>query len=151
MAVEQEKLFYFKLNAPYSVGIRFYPRDPVGRVLSKNDPYVAVEESKIRDFKRANKLAITEGLILSSKEPDLDFDTPNMVDDEKAAEIVKNVFVLKKALAEMTSPTVVEKLLLEAQLQDRPAKTVKLIQTRLSELRGEESGDETPVQMRGVE
>lgn len=147
--VEREKLYYFKLNAPYSVGIRFFPRDEKGKVLSQNDPYVAVEESKLRDFKRANKLAIINGLVLESEEPNMDFDTPNMVDDEKAAEIVKNVFVLKKALAEMTSPTIVEKLLLEAQLQDRPTKTVKLIEARLAELRGDEIED--PLIMKGVE
>jgi hypothetical protein len=148
----EEKLSYFKLNAPYPVGVRFNTRDEKGRVLNTNDPYVAVEESKIRDFKRANMYAIINGLILATTEPDLDFDSPNMVDDEKAAELVKNVFILKKALAEMTSPTIVDKLLTEATLQQRPAKTIKLIRTRLAELNGDESDeDESPRQMGGVE
>lgn len=150
--METEKLHYFKLNAPYSVGIRFFVRDEKGKVLSKNDPYVAIEESKLRDFKRANKYAIINGLIVATTEPNLDYDTPNMIDDDKAAELVKNVFGLKKVLAEMTSATMVEKLLLEAQLQQRPTKTVNMIQKKLKELRGiDDDEEESPSAMRGVE
>lgn len=143
-----ETLKYYKVNVPYPVGVRFHSQDATGRVLSERDPYIAVTEVGLRDFKRANKYAIINGLIIETTEPSFDWESPNMIDDEKAAELVKNVFVLKKALAEITSPSVVRKILEEAKTQNRPAKTIKLIEAKLEEI--DDVVDDV-FQMRGVE
>lgn len=143
--MEEETLIYFKKNVPYPVGVRFFVKDPVGKTLTDNDPYVAVDKKKLRDFKRANRIHLMDGLIVETKEPDLDEETPNSISDEQATEIVKNVIVLKKTLAQLTSDAPVIKLLDEAKLQKRPSKTIELIQAKLIELMGE-----TPADMRGV-
>lgn len=140
-----EELTFFKRNVPYSVGVRFHMRDRVGKTLTQNDPYVAVTEQQLRDFKRANREHIEAGLILETKEPDLDSETPNAITDEQAQALVKNVFGLKKVLKEVTSEAPVLKLLEEAKLQKRPEKTIKLIKDRLYEITG---GD--PSEMQGT-
>lgn len=149
--MEKEELFFFKRNVPYVVGVRMFIGDTTGKALSTGNPYVVVKESELRDFKRANKIAIEEGLILVTKEPDWDTESPNAIDDEKAAEIVKNVFALKKALADFTSETPVRKLLEQAQEQKRPEKTIKLIKDRLAEIVGDEEEPTEPGQMLGVQ
>lgn len=147
-----EELFFFKLNVGYPVGVRFNTRDEKGRVLTLNDPYVAVQPEGMRDFKRANRHAIINGLIVTTTEPDLEFDSPNMIDDEKAAQLVMNVIALKNALKEITSISVVDKLLVEAKLQKRPTKTIQIIEKRLAELdEDEDVDDDSPLVMRGVE
>ena len=148
---DKKLLHYFKVNVSYPVGVRFNTRDEKGRVLTANDPYVAVDDDGIRDFKRANKHAIINGLIASTTEPNLEYDTPNMIDDDKAAVLVMNVIALKNALKEITSEGVVEKLLVEAKLQKRPAKTIQIIEKKLAELSGDEDEDEeSPAVMKGV-
>jgi hypothetical protein len=139
-------LTYYKVNVPYPVGIRWNVRDNLGRVLTINDPYVAIRDEEIRDFKRANKHAINGGLIILTEEPSLDEDTPNMIDDEKAAALVKNELALKQALSEITSVSIVVKLLDEAKTQERPSKIIKLIEKKLSEYE-----PEAPTEMRGVD
>jgi len=139
-------LTYYKVNVTYPVGIRWNVRDTIGRVLTTNDPYVAVRDEEIRDFKRANKDAIGAGLIMLTDEPSLDEETPNMIDDVKAAALVKNELALKKALSEITHVSIVVKLLNEAKAQERPSRTIKLIEKKLSEFEVE-----APVEMRGVD
>lgn len=144
--MEREKLYYFKRNVPYTVGLRYYIKDAVGKTLTGLDPYIAIEESKLRDFKRANAQHLKEGLIIETSEPSWDVDTPNAIDDEKATEIVKNVFTLKKVLKEIDSVSVVQKLLEAAKEQNRPTKTIDLIKERLQDFE-----DESPFAMRGVD
>lgn len=146
---EKEPLFFYKNNVGYTVGVRFHMRDVIGKALTANDPYVVIKEADLRDFKRANKKALYSGLIVETKEPDWDDATPNSLEDEQAAEIVKNVFALKKALAEFSSPVPVRKLLEEAEIQNRPKATIALITKRLGELVPED--EESPDDMRGVE
>ena len=141
----EEDQVYFKKNVRYPVGIRFFVKDPVGKTLTDNDPYVAVDKKKLRDFKRANRIHLMDGLIVETAEPTYDEETPNSISDEQAAEIVKNVLILKKTLSQLTSDAPVIKLLEEAKLQRRPAKTIELIKKRLVEIVGE-----TPEEMRGV-
>jgi len=148
---EKEELFFYKKNVPYIVGVRMYIGDNKGKALTGNNPYVVVKESEHRDFKRANMLAIQDGLILETKEPNWEFASPNAIDDEKAAEIVKNVFALKKALVDFTSETPVRKLLEQAEKQNRPQKTIKLITDRLAEITGDEEDVIDPAQMQGVQ
>ena len=145
---EKDPLYFYKSTVAYTVGVRRYIGDVIGRALTPNNPYMVVKEDDLRDFKRANREAIKSGLIMETKEPDWDDPTPNALEDEKATEIVKNVFALKKALSEFTSTVPVRKLLEAAEEQKRPEKTINIIKARLEEL-GEV--EETPEQMRGVE
>lgn len=144
MADQQELIYYFKKNVPYTVGVRYHVRDTIGKALNGNDPYVAVKESALRDFKRANRRHLMDGLILQVAEPWDDEETPNALTDEQAAEIVKNVFMLKKTLKEVTSDVPLFKLLEEAKIQNRPKKTIDLIEARIQEVVGE-----LPTEMQG--
>ncbi len=144
--MEKEPLHYYKRNVPYTVGIRFFIRDTQGKALTEDDPYVAVEESKLRDFKRANQHHLKNGLIIETSEPSYDVETPNAIDDEKAGEIVKNVFTLKKVLKEITSVSAAVKLLDAAKEQNRPHKTIQLIEARLAEFE-----EDSPFAMRGID
>jgi len=149
--MEKEALFFYKTNVPYTIGIRLFIGDSKGKVLTTNNPYIVIKEGDLRDFKRANKRAIAEGMLISTTEPDWGDESPNSIEDDKAGEIVKNVFALKKALTEFTSETPVQKLLRAAEAQNRPKKTIQLIKTRLKEITGEEDGTETPDEMQGIE
>lgn len=146
--INNEELVYYKTNVMYSVGVRYHMGDKDGKVLTGLDPYVAIPKSKERDFRRANRNQIEKGLIIPTQEPSVDWDTPNQIDDDKAASLVKNILALKKALREIDEPAIVSKLLDEAKAQDRPHKTVELIEKRLSEM---QENLESPLQMRGVE
>lgn len=141
------ELVYYKINVPYPVGVRWNVRDNIGRVLSTVDPYVAVKADELRDFTRANHYAIEQSLIIKTTEPSMEIVSPNMIDDDKAAAIVKNELALKKALSEITSVSIVVKLLDQAKIQDRPSKTIKLIEKKLAEFNESEAPDE----MRGVD
>jgi hypothetical protein len=142
---KDENLLFFKKNVPYTIGIRFHMRDNVGKMLTEVDPYVAVPESILRDFKRANAYHFKHGLLVSTEEPLWDADSPNDIDDDKAVEIVKNVFTLKKVLKEVDSPPIVAKLLETAKELSRPQKTINLIQEKLDEMK-----EESPFGMGGV-
>lgn len=145
-------LTYFKVNTNYPVGIRFNMGDMKGRVLTSRDPYVQVKPDDLRDFKRANQYAIQNGLIVETEEPSLDFDSPNIIDDAKANNIVKSKMALKQALAEVTAPHAVAKLLDAAHRNKSSATTVKMIEAKLKEFSPEENEDEdSPLIMRGVE
>ena len=146
MAIEEEQLFYYKNNVGYSVGIRMFIGDNMGKVLNTNDPYVAVKESKLRDFKRANHYALKGGLLIETDEPSYDVDETNVIDDVKAHNLVKNIFSLKKALKAIDSPAIIAKLLQAAKDDDRPHKTILAIEARLEEL-----DVESPLEMRGEE
>lgn len=143
---EREPIQYYKKNVPYTIGIRYYIGDNEGKALTDADPYVGVNVSDLRDFKRANTHHLKSGLLIETTEPNYDIETPNAIDDEKATAIVKNIFSLKKALKEVDSPDAVLKLLNTAKALDRPGKTIKLIEDRLAEM-----GEESPFAMQGVE
>lgn len=132
-----EKVYFFKSNVKYPIASRYHVGDVVGKVLTPNDPYVAVKEEKLRDFRRANKILLSQGILIPSEEPDWDEETPNAISDETAQEVVKNVFALKKLLKEVDSEAAVRKLLEEAELQARPKGTIDTIKKRLRELIGE--------------
>ena len=140
--MNDELVFYTK-NVPFNVGIRFSLQDNVGMVLSNAYPYVAVEKNKMRDFLLANKYSIEKGLIVKSEEPELNIENANVIDDAQAAEIVKNVFVLKKRLAEISSDTALLKLYTAAKAQKRSAKVLEMIEERLAEV--------SPSLMQGIE
>lgn len=147
--MEREELTFYKTNVPYTIAVRMFIGDTKGKVLTKGNPYVVIKESELRDFKRANKIAIQDGLIIVTKEPDWEEDSPNSLDDDKAAEIVKNVFALKKALKDFTAEAPVQKLYEAAVEQKRPKGTLTLIEKRLKEISPDEDDIENPTEMQG--
>jgi hypothetical protein len=132
-------LVYFKKNVPYVIGIRYFIGDNKGKTLTDEDPYIAIDKEDERDFRRANKQLLDPGILIPTSEPAPDEESPNAVTDEKAIEIVKNVFILKKALVDITSASMVAKLLAVANEQKRPKKTIDIITKRLEELADEET------------
>jgi hypothetical protein len=147
-----DEFYYFKINTSYPVGVRFNMQDTRGRVLTINDPYVQIKRSELRDFKRANYWAIDKGLILETAEPSMDIESPNMIDDAKIAEIVKNKLALKDALVQITAPHIFVKMLEEAKRQNRNQATIKQIEAKLKEFAPEENEDpDSPLLMKGVE
>ena len=108
-----------------------------------------MDKEKLRDFKIANKRAIIEGLIVESTEPSIDWETPNAVTDEKASELIKNYFALKNELPKIDSLSTLYKILEAAKDQNRPKKTITLIENRVEEVGGE-TEEVTLADMRGV-
>lgn len=145
-----QEIYYYRVNTKYPMGVRFNMGDTKGKVLTINDPYVAIKHEDLRDFRRANYWAIEKGLILLTEEPSMEIESPNMITDTKAAEIVKNRIALKEALATITSGPVILKLLDEAKAQGRNAATIKMIETKLKTFDPVEDED-SPLVMRGVE
>jgi hypothetical protein len=135
-------MVFYKKNVQFNVGVRFHLQDNTGMILSNQYPYVAVDSDKLRDFLLANKYSIEKGLIVKSEEPSLNIEDANIIDDEQAAQIVKNVFVLKKRLAEISSETALLKLYNAAKEQKRSAKVLEMIEDRLAEI--------SPLLMRGA-
>lgn len=139
-------LTYFKRNVPYVVTGRYDITDRRGWSLTNENPYVAITQDRIRDFKIANKYAIQKGLIVEISEPNFDWETTNAITDEQAQEIVKNLFGLKKLLPTITAEEQLFKLLNEAKAQERSQKIIRLIEERIEEVVGV-----LPSDMRGVE
>jgi len=135
---------YFKKQVPFSVGIRFHQRDPDGLVLNGNNPYVNIRKENVKEFMRANRIAFERGLIKEAEEPGMDFaDNTNQISQEEAAELVKNLFMLKKRLPAITSEAVLGMLYAEAKAQKRSQKIIDLIEERLL--------DVTPAGMKGID
>ena len=139
------KLIYYKRNVNYVVGGRWDINDRRGWAMTGENPYVAVPEDRLRDFKIANKQNILKGLIVETAEPSLDWETPNTITDEQAEALVKNLFGLKKTLPTLTEAPPLFKLLQEAKDQQRSQKIINLIEERIEEL-----GLDTPLEMKGV-
>lgn len=133
---------YFKKNVGFNVGLRFFLRDADGIVLTEANPYINIEKNKLRDFLQANKHAIQKGLIVQCDEPSFDFVDANTVTDEEAEEIVKNLFILKKRLPDISSEATLGKLYEAAKRQKRAPKILELIEDRLADI--------SPTSMGGV-
>jgi|PlaIllAssembly_1097288.scaffolds.fasta_scaffold04964_3 hypothetical protein len=134
---------YYKKNVNFNVGIRFHLRDSDGLVLTNANPYINIDKDALRDFLTANKVAIQQGLIIPTEEPELDAVTDNAITDEQAEELVKNLFVLKKKLAQVNSEATLGKLYDAAKRQNRSKKILAIIEDRLAEV--------SPLSMEGVE
>lgn len=128
------KYVYFKKNVGFNVGLRFFSRDPDGIVLTNADPYVNIDEDSLKDFLQANKSAIQKGLIIQTEEPSFDFVTENTITDEDAEEIVKNVFILRKRLSQISSEATLGKLYEAAKRQKRSQKILEMIENRLADV-----------------
>jgi hypothetical protein len=116
------------------VGVRKFVGDADGVMLTNEFPTIRVEEKDLRDFKMANKYGITQGLIKEVPEDALDWEINNDVSDEDANELLKNYAKLKSTLQTIDSLPIAQKILTMAQEQDKPKKTLSLIQSRVDEL-----------------
>jgi hypothetical protein len=131
---ETKKVVYFKRNVPYTVGGRFNTADTQGFVLNRLQPWIGVPLDNLRDFKMVNRRALIEGLIVETNEPSVDWATPNALTDEAVDELLKSYLKLKSTLAEVTSVSILSKMLERAKEQNKSGKTVSLIQSRLDEI-----------------
>lgn len=150
MAEEKEKMFYFQKNVLYTLGVRFYRGDPDGAVLNSAQPWVAVKESQLRDFKLANKRSFVQGLLKEIEEPDVDWETPNSISDEEVTDLVKNWLKLKSRVPTIDSLPILYKMREEAKVQDRAKRITSLIQARIDELEELQGEIVDPSEMRGV-
>jgi DNA-directed RNA polymerase subunit H (RpoH/RPB5) len=136
------KYVYYKKNVGFNVGLRFHIRDVDGIVLTGANPYINIDEDNLRDFLQANKTAIQKGLIIQVEEPSFDFVTENTITDEDAEELVKNLFILRKRLPQISSEATLGKLYEAAKRQGRAKKILTMIEDRLT--------DVSPVYQQGV-
>lgn len=130
---------YYKRNVNYVIGGRHFIGDTTGFSLNAITPYVMVKKDNLRDFKIANKYALLEGLIVEVPEPSVDWETHNAINDDEAKELVKNYLQLKQTLEKIDSFSTAIKLLEIAKETNRPTKTLKLIELRVSELAPDEN------------
>lgn len=146
-----KEYIYWKKNVNYNVGVRMFSGDKDGVLLSGASPIVTVDAENARDFKLANKLAITSGLIVPSEEPTVDWETANAVTDEEIGSLVKNYLQLKQRLTKIDSISILYKLLEEAKSQDRAKRIISMIQARIDEIEEEDTFSSDPNEMQGVE
>lgn len=146
-----EKELFFKKNVNYVVGGRYNLKDWEGFLLTNEQPYVSIKPGQLRDFKIANKESLLEGLIVPAEEPSFDWETENAITDEEALELVKGNFLsLKKKVDLITSVSILAKMIEIAKEEDRPKKTLALLEARMAEI-AEDDDFVTPAMMRGVE
>lgn len=148
MAKETTEYVYYHKNVSYFINVRMDIRDAIGRLLTAEFPDIAVDVDKLRDFKMANKRAITEGLILPIAEPSLDWETTNALEDEEIRGLVKNYMSLKARLTSITSLSILEKILNIAKEENKSPKILTLITNRIEEVAPE---IDDPSLLQGVE
>jgi hypothetical protein len=126
---------YFQKNVPhYNVGVRRSFSDTDGVLLTNEFPTFRVEEDDLSDFKRANKYALSNGLIMEVEEEDYDIDDTNVITDEQALELTKNYAKLKSRLPSITSAPIVQKMLALAREEERGKQVIKILEARLAEV-----------------
>jgi len=145
-----KEMVYFKKNVNYNIGVRMFPHDSQGRILTGADPYVGVELDNLRDFKQANKNILIAGLLISADEPSVDWETSNALSDTEIAALVKNHLQLKQRLPGISSLPILYKLIEEAKSQERAKRILNMIQARIDELE-EEDPDRIRQEMQGVQ
>jgi hypothetical protein len=131
-------IFYYMQNVRYPVVVREYLGDNKGKLLSEIDPYVAVKEENLRDFKIANKQAILAGLIKVTSEPSIDWETPNALSAEEITELLKSFLKLKNTLPTISSLPILYHIKNMAEETNKTPKTITLIQSRIDELTEDE-------------
>lgn len=125
--------------------------DPVSlqpsEVILMGDPKDEPEDSildlwtpvEVVYFERNNKQILKEGLIVEYNKSIKTEPSVNLLSDEEIDTILNDrFFTLKNTLDKLTSPAPVHRILMRAEQLDKPTKTVKAIQARLSELQAGE-------------
>lgn len=130
-----ERMYYYKKTVPYVVGGRRFIGDAMGFVLTNDQPWVAVKESALRDFKVANKVSLINGLIVETEEPSVDWETANVYTDEQIDDLFKSgVAKVRKALPEITSVSTLARMLERAKAQRRSEAMIDALEERLEEV-----------------
>lgn len=129
---------YYRKTVGYTIGVRRFRGDPLGVVLDTLNPVVEVDRDKLRDFKLANKSALIAGIIMETDEPTIEWETDNALTDAEITELTKSFLSLKARLKKITSLPILLRILEDAKTNDRPRKTLSLIEARVEELDGEE-------------
>jgi hypothetical protein len=89
---------------------------------------------QIAHFESRNRNAIRNGWIAEKPMPkDAKIYTPNKLNTEEMDQIMSNFQLLKSRLPDITSKSTLQKLLERAEKANRPAATLEIIKTRLSE------------------
>ena len=132
-----DKTFY-KRNAKFSVGGRYFLGDSQGWILHTDEDFITILNENLKAFKMANRVNIETGLIIEVTEPNVDWETLNTISTDEAKELVKQYLPLKQRLEQITSLVAAQKLLDIAHQTDRPNKTIKLIESKVAELTPEE-------------
>lgn len=136
--LDSERLHYYKKTPRYVVGGRRYIGDAIGFVLTDDQPWVAVRESQLRDFKIANKKALIDGLIVEIAEPSVEWETDNVYSDEDIdALFKKGIKEVRLALPKITSIPTVARMLERAKSQNKSEAMVTAIEERLEEIDNE--------------
>jgi hypothetical protein len=130
-------LVWFKKNVGYNIAVRRYTGDKDGVFLSGNNPYVSVERDDLRDFKMANRKLLTEGQLIETEEPSVEWDVVNAISDEEIVELTSNHLKLKSRLPQVTSVPILYKLLEEAKQKERAKRVINMIQARIDDLEEE--------------
>lgn len=142
---------YYKKTVLYTIGVRYFRDDSKGKVLTNDDPVIAVDEDKLRDFKLANKAAILSGLIMETSEPSIEWETDNAITDEEMTNLTKSYLALKMRLQKIDSLPTLYRLLENAQTNDRTKKTLGLIHDRIDMLETTDDFSKDPTEMQGVD
>ena len=143
---------YYKKAVKFNVGVRKNIDDWKGLILTENNPYVEVPKDDLRAFKIANKEALIKGFLLEAEEPSLDWETNNAVTDQQIDEFLKAGYMaLKKKIQSVDSLPVLNRFLEAAKTQNKPKKTIELIQERVEEFEEDINFSVDPSEMKGVE
>jgi len=128
------KLVYYQKTVGYNVGVRAHSLDNQGFLLTGLQPWIGVKEENLRDFKIANKRAISEGLILQVEEPAVDIQTPNALTDADIDTLLKNQAKLRAGVKNIDSLPIVLRIQEKAQDKGLSQSTLDIIEARIDEL-----------------
>lgn len=143
--METTKLVYYQKQVGYDVGVRRHAQDTQGYMLTREQPWVGVPQEGLRDFKIANKRALSQGLIKEVEEPSVDIQTPNAVGDDEIEEALKQVSKTKKLVESITSEPILYRILQRAKEKRLSDSTIEFIEERLELFK-----DETTIDMDAV-
>lgn len=137
----EETLHYYKLNVNRSVGVRLFSGDKDGKVLNVLDPMVEVPEKNLKDFRKVNKQAILQGLIIESGEPEENWETDNALSDDDIDGLLSNWLKLKNTVDKLTSVPILYKILEAASEKGSSKKVTSLVSARIEALEPDTSQD----------
>lgn len=148
--MEQEEEFVtYKKNVIYNLGARRTISDTDGVMLTNEFPTIRVEKKHLRDFRMANKYALTNGLLKEVPTDEYEFSDHNAVSDDEATELLKNYAKLKSVLQQIDSLPIVQKIYNLALEQEKSPKVKSLVKARLDELTPEDLTFVSKDDMRG--
>lgn len=137
----EDTLHFYKLNVNRSVGIRQFSGDRDGIVLNSANPIVEVQEKNLKDFRKVNKGALNQGLIIETEEPQENWETDNALSDEDIDGLLSNWLKLKNTVDKITSVPILYKILEAASEKGSSKKVTSLVSARIELLEPDTSQD----------